>query len=159
MDWPLFVVQWLHVLLGVLWFGYTLSMYFLITPALNALPESQLRETYFRLGEIGGRVFPIVGILVLLLGILRGTVFGPIKTFDALLGTGYGITWLVALVVTIGIFVNGARFIAPTFAAIRESSDLSGSLARLRRVAQVDLALFVIVFTCMVLMRFGATFG
>ena len=34
MELARFAVQWVHVLLGILWFGYALSMYFLVTPAL-----------------------------------------------------------------------------------------------------------------------------
>jgi uncharacterized membrane protein len=108
-DWPQFVVQWLHVLLGILWFGYALSMYFLVSPALMQLPEHQGRITNSRLGAIGKRVFPVVAILVLLLGIVRGTVFGPINSLEDLFGTAYGWTWLVALVATLGLVFTGAR--------------------------------------------------
>jgi uncharacterized membrane protein len=155
MDWLLFAVQWLHVLLGILWFGYALSMYFLVTPALMELPEAQGRTTNARLGEIGAKVFPFVGITVLVLGIVRGTLLGPIGSIDDLFGTAYGWTWLVALVTTVALFYTGARHIGPTFEALRDSPDYAGSVARLRRVSQIDLGLFFIVFTCMVLMRFG----
>jgi uncharacterized membrane protein len=154
-DWLLFAVQWLHVLLGILWFGYALSMHFLISPTLARLPEAQGRETNSQLGEVGKRVFPIVAILVLLLGIIRGTLLGPIDTFGDILGTGYGITWLVALVATVAIIANGAINIGPTFAGLKDTPDYAGSVARLRRLSAVDLALFGIVFTCMILMRFG----
>ena len=155
MNWLQFAVQWLHVLLGVLWFGYALSMYFLVRPALEEMPESQGRITNARLGAIGGRVFPFVSVLVLLLGVIRGTVFGPINSLEDLFGTAYGWTWLVALVTTLGLFYTGARHIAPLFEGLRETDDYPRDVARLRRVSQIDLGLFFIVFTCMVLMRFG----
>lgn len=106
MNWPLFIVQWVHVLLGVLWFGYALSMYFLISPTLMELPEAQGRITNSSLASVGGRVFPIVGLLVLVLGILRGTVFGPINSFEDLFGTTDGWTWLVALTGTVALFYH-----------------------------------------------------
>src|SRR5688572_17193869 len=115
MNWLQFAVQWLHVLLGILWFGYALSMYFLVAPALMELPESQGRITNARLGAIGARVFPFVAVLVVLLGIVRGTVFGPIDSVGALLGTTYGWTWLVALFATLGLLYTGARHIGPLF--------------------------------------------
>ena len=155
MNWFQFAVQWLHVLLGLLWFGYALSMHVLISPALAEMPASQQQQTMFRLGEIGGRVFPVVGILVLLLGVIRGTVFGPIGSFDDLFGTSYGITWLVALVATVALFVTGARFIAPTFASMKDTDDFPAAASRLRRITTFDLGLFFIIFTCMILMRFG----
>ena len=155
MDWIQFVIQWLHVLLGILWFGYALSMYFLVTPALAKLPEAAQRDANLHLGEIGTRVFPVVGILVLLLGILRGTVFGPIDSVGDVLGTAYGITWLVALLATIGLFITGARVIGPAFVGLKEAPDFPAAVARLRRVTTFDLGLFAVIFTCMILMRFG----
>ena len=155
MDWLQFVVQWLHVLLGILWFGYALSMYFLVAPALMELPEAQGRITNARVGEIGAKVFPIVGLAVLALGVIRGTLFGPIDSLEDLVGTAYGWTWLVALVTTIALFVTGARFIGPIFEGLKDTPDYPASVRRLRRITTIDLGLFFIVFTCMILMRFG----
>lgn len=156
MNWFQFVVQWLHVLLGVLWFGYALSMFFLVSPALAELPEAQGRITSARLGAIGAKVFPIVAVLVLLLGVLRGTILGPIDSLDYLFGTAYGWTWLVALVGTLALFYTGARHIGPLFEGLKDAPDYGASAAKLRRVSAIDLGIFVVVFTCMILMRFGA---
>ena len=155
MNWVLFAVQWLHVLLGIVWFGYALSIYFLVSPAIVALPEPAQRETWGRLGALAARVLPGVAALVILLGILRGTVFGPIDSLDALFGTAYGLTWLVALIVTIGLIVHGARFLGPATEGLRDAPDLPKAAARVRRLATADLAGFAVVFTCMILMRFG----
>ncbi len=155
MDWLLFLVQWLHVLLAIVWFGYSLSMYFLVAPALARLSEGSQREANFELGRLAQRVFPIVAPLVILLGILRGTVLGPIDSLDALFGTAYGITWLVALAVSIGLIVNGARNLGPATTGLKDAADFAAASTRVQRLAQIDLAGFLIVFTCMVLMRFN----
>ena len=155
MNWLQFAVQWLHVLLAIVWFGYSLSMSFLIAPALAKLPEGAQRDANFHLGQLGQRVFPIVAPLVILLGIARGTVFGPIDSIDALFGTAYGITFLVALVVSIALAVNGARNIGRATVALKDAPDFAAAGARLQRFAQIDLGGFAIVFTCMILMRFG----
>ena len=155
MNWLTFAVQWLHVLLAILWFGYSLSMSVLVAPALARLPEGPQREANFHLGQLGSRIFPIVAPLVILLGVVRGTVFGPIDSMDALFGTGYGITWLVALLVSIALVVNGARNIGPASMAMKDAPDFAAAGARLQRFAQIDLVGFAIVFTCMILMRFG----
>lgn len=155
MNWLTFGVQWVHVLLGILWFGYALSMQFLIAPTLMAMPEAQQRQTFTRLGEVGARVFPVVGILVLLLGIVRGTVLGPIQSLDTLFGTSYGWIWLIALATTVAIFVNGARNLGPTFASLKDTPDLAAAGARFQRYSRIDIGLFLVVFTCMILMRFG----
>ncbi|HEY7527288.1 MAG TPA: hypothetical protein VIA82_10710 [Candidatus Limnocylindria bacterium] len=154
MNWLTFAVQWLHVLLGILWFGYSLSMFFLITPPLRSLPEETQRAVFRQLGTLGARVFPVVGILVLVLGFVRGTFLGPIKGLDAF-GTAYGITWLVALLATIGLFYTGARYLGPGFAALADAADFSAAGERVRRVAGIDLVIFFVIFTCMILMRFG----
>ena len=73
--------------------------------------------------------------------------------FEAL-ATTYGIVWLLALVVTILIIVNGAVFIGPRFEGLKDTLDYRGTVARLRSLTMIDLALFTIVFTCMILMRF-----
>ena len=153
MNWFTVAVQWLHVLLGITWFGYAISLYFLVGPALAELPEDQGRITNSRLGEIGRRVFPIVSVLVLLLGILRGTVFGRIQSFDALLTT-YGIVWLIALVFTLGLMFTGARYMGPALEGIRDTPDYRATGERIRAISRIDLGLFGIVFTCMILMRF-----
>ncbi len=153
MDWPTFAVQWLHVLLGITWFGYAISMYFLVSPALAELPESQGRITNSRLGQIGKRVFPIVSSLVILLGILRGTVFGRIQSFEDL-STTYGILWVVALVGSLGLVFTGARYIGPILEGLRDTPDYPAAVQRLRTVSRIDLGLFAIVFTTMILMRF-----
>ena len=155
MNWLTFAVQWLHVLLGITWFGYAITMFFLVTPPLMKLPEAQQRDIFHRLGEVGARVFPVVAVLVILLGIVRGTVLGPIQSLDALFGTAYGWTWIVALVATVGLVVNGARNIGPKFEALGHTPDFADAAARLRRYSIIDLGLFGVVFTCMILMRFG----
>lgn len=153
MNWLTFSVQWLHVLLGITWFGYAISMYFLVSPALAELPESQGRITNSRLGEIGKRVLPIVASLVILLGILRGTVFGRIQSFEELTTT-YGIVWLVALVGSLGLIYTGARYVGPLFEGLKDAPDYAGAVRRLRAISRIDLGLFGVVFTCMILMRF-----
>jgi uncharacterized membrane protein len=152
-NWLTFAVQWLHVLLGIVWFGYAIAIYFLVAPALAQLPESQGRITNARLGQIGKRVFPIVSVLVILLGILRGTVFGRIQSIEALFTT-YGIVWMIALFFTLGLIVTGARFVGPLFESLKDAPDYGATVQRLRAVSRIDLGLFGVVFTCMILMRF-----
>ena len=95
MNWLQFAVQWLHVLLGIVWFGYTLAMTFLVAPALAKLPEGRRDGSNYHIGALGQRVFPIVALLVIVLGIIRGTFFGPIDSMDDVLAphTGSSGSW------------------------------------------------------------------
>ena len=167
MDWVLFAVQWLHVILGVLWFGAVLYSDFILIPALNTLPLTTQKTIGAALGARANRILPPVAIAVLLLGIVRGTVFGPIKSLEAL-ATPYGITWLVALIVTIGTIVFAIRVLAPNLERLASipdaeafnadgspSATLVALIARTKRITFLELGLFLVIFTCMILMRFG----
>jgi hypothetical protein len=87
---------------------------------------------------------------------------------DALFGTAYGITWLVALVVAVVAFFWGlnvigaavARFNAfdmsrATVADGRPSPEFTALIADIKRKSSIELLLFLVIFTCMILMRFG----
>lgn len=167
MDWVLVGVQWLHVLLGIFWFGAILYSDFILIPALNTLPLGTQKTIGAAIGARAGRILPPVAMAVLLLGIVRGTVFGPIKSLEAL-GTPYGITWSVALVVTIATIVFAIRVLGPALGRLGSITDAeafnpdgspSAKLTTLvdgvKRKAFIELGFFLVIFTCMILMRFG----
>ena len=164
MDWAVFTVQWLHILLAILWFGNSLSLAAVTIPALNRLPLVRQQEIGAQLGERGLRVFDIVAPAVIILGILRGTVFGSIRDANALLGTAYGLTFLVALVVAIATFLWGRYVLVPAARALATAPvnadgtptpELDAALERAKRLTVLELIGFLVVFTCMILMRFG----
>jgi hypothetical protein len=79
-------------------------------------------------------------------------------------GTAYGLTWLTALIVTLLTYLFGLRVIVP---ALREMDlaavepDGSATLAlvastnRVKRLVGLELMGFLVIFSCMILMRFG----
>ena len=164
MDWIVFGAQWLHILLGILWFGSSLTLAAIIIPAINRLPILAQREIGAHIGEQAKRVFDVVGPSVIVLGFVRGTLLGPIKSLDALLGTAYGVTWLVALVVAIltllwgrVVITGGVRAmnLAPVNADGTPTPELEVATNRVKLLASLELIGFVVIFTCMILMRFG----
>jgi len=167
MDWLLFAVQWLHVILAIMWFGSVLYADFVLIPALNTLPLSTQRTVGGAIGVRANRIIPAVAGLVILLGILRGTVFGPIKSLDALT-TAYGLTWLVALILAGATYLYSVRVIAPSLDRLGSIPDsealnpdgtasarLATLIAEVKRHVFIELFLFLVIFTCMILMRFG----
>ncbi len=167
MDWVLFGVQWLHVVLAILWFGGVLYGDVVLVPAFGTLSLQTQRAVGAAIGARANRIIPPVAGAVILLGILRGTVFGQIKSLDAL-GTTYGLTWLLALVFATGTFMFGLRVIGPSLERLASLSDaealnpdgtptptLVGVLNVVKRNVLLELVGFVVVFTCMILMRFG----
>jgi uncharacterized membrane protein len=154
----LMVLQWLHVFCGIFWFGSSLYAYFILFPAVAALSPEKQAELTAPIGERTGKVIGGVASGAIVLGILRGTVFGPVRSLDFLFGSAYGLTWLVSLVLGIGLATFGATVLGPLATGV--GSDVSVAVraansAKLRRLASVELLGFLAIFTCMILMRFG----
>jgi uncharacterized membrane protein len=166
-DWLLFATQWLHVLLGITWFGAAITSNLIFIPALTRLPLDRQREMGGHYGDQAAKVLNIAAMGVILLGILRGTVYGQIRSLDALTTT-YGITWLVALIVATATFLWGKRVIEPAIARMnavpvsdafqadgQASPAMVAAVDTVKRVAGLELLGLIRSFTCMILMRFG----
>jgi uncharacterized membrane protein len=166
-DWITFIVQWLHVGLGVMWFGTSLYAAAILIPALQTLPLPKQREFGAAVASQGFRVIRPVAIAVIALGIIRGTLFGPIDGLDDLT-TAYGMTWLVALVLAIVTYFWAELMIGPAIErmnAIPEAEAMSANgqpteqfaaaVSRAKLVTVLELGFFLAIFTCMILMRFG----
>lgn len=167
MDWAQFIVQWLHVGLGVLWFGTVLYNATILIPAISRLPLGLQRQVGSAIGVQGFRVIRPVAGAVIVLGILRGTLFGPIKSLE-ILATAYGITWLVGLAFAIGAYFWAERMIGPALErmnAIPEAEALAAdgtptpvlaaAITEVKQNSVLELGFFLVIFTCMILMRFG----
>lgn len=158
------VVQWLHVITAVMWFGTTLFLDLILIPTLTTFPISQQREFNARLIPNMVRIIAPTALAVVILGLLRGTVFGPVKSFSYLFGSAYGWTFLIALLLAVGTilwgqFVTGRQAeklaATPVGADGQPGPEYVAQSALVRRVAIIELGLFLLVFTTMILMRFG----
>jgi uncharacterized membrane protein len=164
MDWVLVAVQWLHVLLGLFWFGTVLSIDLIVIPAINRLPIVAQRTVASYIGSRATAILHVVVPLVIALGFIRGTFLGPIKSVDVLLGSAYGLTWLVALVVTVLVYLYGLFVIIPALRVMdaaplnadgTATPELETATNRVKRLVSLELIGFFIIFSCMILMRFG----
>jgi uncharacterized membrane protein len=164
MDWVLFAVQWLHVLLGILWFGNALTLDVIVIPAINRLPIVAQRDVASHIGSRATPIFHVVVPTIIILGIIRGTVLGPIKSVDLLLGSGYGLTWLTALGATTLTYLFGLFVIVPALRKMDLASlnpdgsptpALITATTQVKRLVGLELFGFLVIFTCMILMRFG----
>lgn len=163
MDWLQFVVQWLHVLLGILWFGAALFADVILIPAISNFSLEKQREIGGAVGVRGTAIFRIVAPAIIVLGFIRGTVFGPIKSLDALT-TAYGITWLIALVVALALWRWSLTTYARALHALTTvplapdgsaTPEVEAATNRVKKLAVLELVFFFVIFTCMILMRFG----
>ncbi len=166
--WSLIIIQWLHILLGVFWFGSTLYLDFVVIPAVMTLPLEQQRSVSKPLTLFSDRVLIPAAILVIVLGLVRGIVFGPVQSLDILFGTAYGITFLIAFLATVATFLWGhfavgraARHLEafPLSEVMKSSGTVAVAFAaqvqRVKLLALLELLGFFVIFTCMILMRFG----
>jgi uncharacterized membrane protein len=166
--WGLIVIQWLHVLLGIFWFGSTLYLDFVVIPAVMTLPLEQQRSVSKPLTMFSERVIIPAGILVILLGLVRGTIFGPVRSLDFLFGTAYGITFLIALLAALATFAWGQlvltraaqRLDTLPLAEVMQTDEkvalaFAAQVQRVKLLALLELLGFFVIFTCMILMRFG----
>jgi len=166
--WGLIVIQWLHVFLGIFWFGSTLYLDFVVIPAVMTLPLEQQRSVSKPLTMFSERVIIPAAILVILLGLVRGTIFGPVRSLDFLFGTAYGITFLIALLAALATFAWGQLVLTraarrlDTFplAEVMQTDEkvalaFAAQVQRVKLLALLELFGFFVIFTCMILMRFG----
>lgn len=150
------VVQWLHVLGAIFWFGGTLFMNIVIIPAIQRISGPAQREFGMAVGETAKIVIK-VAYATIILGILRGTVFGPVKSADFLFGTAYGITWLVALITAIALIGYGQMVLEPFREKIGRATQAEAAalIKSAPRLFGAELLGFFVIFTAMILMRFG----
>ncbi len=150
------LVQWLHILCGIIWFGGYVFMDFVMWPALLRLPAAQAKSLSESIGRLAGPLMAASGSLVILLGVVRGTVLGPIKSPSALFATPYGLTWLAALILALLLSVWGANWHTRLLGPLWEGDAIRpGAVARLRAGSAVEMSGFALILACMVLMGIG----
>jgi uncharacterized membrane protein len=166
-DWLQFAVQWLHVLAAITWFGAVIYTDFILIPGITTLPPREQRTAGEAIGRQAVKVIMGAATAVIILGILRGTIFGNIKSFDALTTT-YGLTWLFALVLSVFTYWWGLKVITPAVERFSSFDVAQATLpdgtanpamltliADIKRKTMLELVFFLLIFTAMILMRFG----
>jgi uncharacterized membrane protein len=161
--WALITEQWLHVFCGIFWFGSRLVVSFILLPAMRRVKQAEQQAFLAELIRHFTRVEPALGVATILLGILRGTVFGAVTSLGDAFGTRYGQTWTVALALglvaaALGGMV-GANFMRlraiPVAVDGSSQAAFDTQLARTQAFSYASLAVFLVLFSCMILMRFG----
>jgi putative copper export protein len=90
------------------------------------------------------------------LGLLRGTWLGPIKSFHALVSTGYGHFFMTAIVLTVIAVVISARASRKQEGWVWEGDAFRpGAAQKVRRSHLIVMVLLALILGCMVMMRFG----
>src|SRR6266545_1702995 len=139
MNWGEVTVQWLHIFFGTFWFGGTLFANFVMIPAITSLPMEGQRPIIDAIARQGKRVIPLMAGGAIVLGFLRGTVFGSIRDLNAL-STTYGIEWLVGLVAAAATFAWGQWVLSPAAERFNAESAPDASTGQLPAVAAARLS-------------------
>src|SRR5215469_11442867 len=121
----LLVIQWLHILTGIVWFGGYVFLDFVLWPTLLRLPVPEARTASAIIHKFAGPIMAISGTFVVLLGVIRGTVLGPINSFSVLFTSAYGLTWLAALSISILLIIWGAGWHDRAIGPIWDGDSLS----------------------------------
>lgn len=149
----LFVLQWLHVVFAILWFGSVLYTNIVLFPGLKTLgaEDEAAVLALLRTGR-GYHTTLVMSIGTVSLGILRGIVGGALQSLD----TAYAVTYLAAL--AIGLAMVGWLLFNPfrrRLQSLRPGPE-ADLLARQQQLfGKVYLAGFPVIFTLMIAMRFG----
>jgi hypothetical protein len=124
MEVGLVIVQFIHVAAGAAWFGASLFANAALIPYISQQSRARQREL------VGGVILGPERILIgtalgaAVTGLIRGIAFGRIQSVAAL-ATPYGIVWLGAIVIALGVFATGGRVTSPAARAIRDDVTAS----------------------------------
>ena len=153
--WLPVVLQWLHVFLGIFWFGAVLYSDFVLVPVIQGLKPATQLEVADPIGRRTVRVIIPVAVGVIVLGVLRGVANGVLGG----LGSAYGLTWLASLVVGCLTLAWGIWVVTPAINRIREvepgSPALTAAISRVKVLAFLELGLFLLILSLMIALRFG----
>ena len=141
------VLQWIHVGLGIAWFGTVLYQDFMLFPVLARLEVGTRAQFMAAFWPRFRRSIAALAGLTILSGIVRGLVLG------LQVPSTYFFTYAAAIVVGIFLAGFGARVLTPaTEPALDGNLE---ALERLRRLLVIELSAFLVIFTLMIAMRFG----
>jgi uncharacterized membrane protein len=149
------LVHWVHVATALVWFGGQVFLYLALWPAVLGQPLPQARTFVMAIAPQIARLMRVIGPTVVVTGLLRGTVFGPIRSLGTL-ATSYGLTFLTGLAVVVALIVHGGRLRATLGPRVfADGAFPDGARAFLARQRAITLGLLSLILVCMVLMRFG----
>jgi hypothetical protein len=144
------VLQWLHMLFAIAWFGSSIFVTFVLIPATRRLSAAALADFFKAFGQ--PRFFAVVGGLTVVFGILRGLVLGITP------GSTYGVTFIAALVLGVALTFWGARMTGPNVVRLAEAAvgaPQAAAIATAVRSGYVELGGFAVLLALMAAMRFG----
>ncbi|WP_411843885.1 hypothetical protein [Salinicoccus sp. HZC-1] len=165
MNWTIYqTVLWIHIFLAINWVGGLLFVGWGVFPAVRFLALRDMRRMLRAVMGHSHYLFTSAGAGVILTGTLLGTWLGPVKSFDAVWQTTYGILWFAALIIGVltllwGTFIgypHAMRVLSEDSlweaAEVGNRGPLNRSLIILALVESVEGFGFVVLLTLMIML-------
>lgn len=151
----LLLIQVLHILSATIWISSFIFIYFILWPAFIKKNSEDARELKENIKKPIGYGLGILGVTALILGFLRGTVFGRIRSMEALF-TPYGRNFIYAIVISILMIVIG-RVFGHNLVKIpwKTEAEKKDSLFKIYTAGTFILVCYFLILLCMVAMHFG----
>ncbi len=155
MNYGVMTLQFFHLLFAGILIGSGVFMNFILWPVLLKRPSAESRAFFDASFKPVSILMGASGGLTFLTGLLRGTIFGQIKTV-ADLSTPYGVTFLIAACL-MGFMLfhgprNGDRLLKAVWNGKNYKKDAA---AKAKSILGFSLTIALILLFCMVLMHFG----
>lgn len=130
MDALVISVHFLHVAAGAAWLGGSVFANFFLLPYTLRQPTERQRALIRTLLIGPERLMIGAALLVVVTGLVRGTLLGPISGPEAL-GRPYGLVWIASIVVIALVFATGGRLTGPAMRRLAQEDHLweNGSAA------------------------------
>ena len=155
MSYGAVILQFLHLLFAATLIGSGIFMTLVLWPVLLKRPSTESRAFFDNSFKPISILMGASGGLTFLTGLLRGTVFGQIKTM-ADLSTAYGITFLVAATLMVFMLFHGPRNGDRLLKAVWDGKNYrKDAQAKAKGILVFSLSVGLILLLCMVLMHFG----
>lgn len=150
------LVEWLHTGSAIIWVGGYIFATLIVFPAMRRSQPAEALALFDTINLPVGRVMAISAQGVFWMGIIRGTVLGPIKSFDVLTGTGYGHAFMGAVLLTIVAVAISARAASKLRETIFDGLEFrAGGIDKVLRTNYTVIVLFALILAMMVVMRHG----
>ena len=161
------LVQYLHVFSGVLWFGAGFYTVIVQLPALLTLPPPQRLPAIVALGPRQIRYIVRLAEVTIALGIVNAILTGRLARLTETIGTLWGWAIGIGAVLAIGLYVLLQTNVKPTLfrivsvarAAQEGNAAAAGELpalaARIRTLGYVQMIIGAIIVLLMVTARFS----
>ena len=159
------IVHFLHLTSGAAWLGGSLFANLVLVPFALRQPIDRRRQLIHSLLLGPERLMIGAALLVVVTGLARGILFGPIVTLEAL-SRPYGLVWMLSIIIVAMVFVTGGRVTGAAIHRLTQEGDLwtgQSATATRRRDAlsrrlvigfRVELGGILVVLGLMVVLRY-----